>query len=340
MGPAAAQWYREHRCDTDPDTGCWRWRQKYHDTIEYLKIRYDPPRLMITLTNGANTAPDQSAMYIGIVIRPGSCSYEDCINPSHIRLVTDDEFNGMLTAGEFWSADLEFRWNEGPGLRYSMDIGDRHSMSCRIRNVRCHVSSRRSWNYYALRFESLPGFSAGVGPADIRGSSRVSCEGFESADDARAYCEAVVRGDGAEVDRLENQAGEDIIARGEADHLWVDEEGFVDADIEEEVTIGLIGGIRMLFELWAELQQTAPTDPQAEYWKAVIVRAETLANSIYEIVPQLSPGSAAVYAARPGAYKAAQAAIDDSRPTEDYDSCFDADHPPTSAATAEQELSD
>ena len=84
--------------------------------------------------------------------------------------------------GERWEAETT------PSVHYPMDIGDHHSMSCRIWNVTCHIGSRRAWNYYALRCESLPSFSAGVAQADRRASSQISCAVFESADDARAYC--------------------------------------------------------------------------------------------------------------------------------------------------------
>ena len=287
LGPDAAEWYRDHRCDTDPQTDCWQWRKEHHDTIEYLKRRYNPEALMFTLLRQPPLTSEERPAYSGIVTRPPTCTFDDCINPDHLELITKEALIKRTLDGEFWSPAMQFEWQGTVHPPEPGESGGGLGLNCRVRNFSCHVGSRFTWNYYALKNEALAGFSAEVQAAD--GFTLLfRCEGFEHAKHAKAFCEAVIRGDSAEIVRLEDIAAKDLIAQGDADYAWVDYKGFTEDDVDREVSVGIGYAVESLFELWAKQHQTAPSDQQAEFWNAVINRGERAVSKFFQGLPAVT----------------------------------------------------
>ena len=303
-GLEAVEWYKEHRCEIDHPSNCWRWRPEFADAVEYLKRRYAPDRLMLMLT-GRDRSPDP----LGdrqFLIRNNDCAFIDCINPSHLDFCPLPVVRTMVKEGYFRKPGQLFTWDDGldpPAAGTAQtppllgrderveDIDPRprfrrpRPISCTVGQLRCIVEAQHTWNHYTREYIPAPGFGAWV---RLRSDfdTLFQCDGFEAQDDAESYCEALVRGDEDEVSRLVQVAEEDWTRRSEEDEFkWVDQDGYGPDQIGRETARVFDTAIATVLDDLARKHQLSRSLTRRRFWEDVIERAEGLARNMREVLP-------------------------------------------------------
>lgn len=302
-GLEAVEWYKEHRCEVSLDTGCYRWRPEFHEGVEYLKRRYAPDRLMLMLTGrDGSTANSEERQHL---VRKTDCTFTDCINPFHLELHPPAAVRAMVYEGYFWNALQTFEWHDGtdsPHLestRVPPELGSEELPDeieskvshpsprpswCLVGQLRCTVQAGHTWNHYNREYVPIPGFEASVRlHSDVH--TLFQCDGFEALDDAKAYCEALVRGDRDEVTRLVHVAKADRTRRGEDEFNWVDEVEYGTDEVGREAANFLAAAIDAGLDELARRHQLSESLTRRRFWEDVIEHAEGLARQMLEAVP-------------------------------------------------------
>ena len=216
-GLDALEWYKEHRCQIDSETNCWRWFDGELAHVMYQRVRYTPVKLMLMLsgvpmpnTEYSLANPEFAGLYI---VRKRTCSFSDCIEPLHLEFYSKEELRDQILAGAFWQPDTIFKWEEQEWEftydDYDDEVLDLKSVDlvevftepvyvCFIGNLRCLVGfiDENQLGYYAAVELISPGLN----------SYPVGYGEFENLEDARKCCEAIVKADKAEIARLEQIA--------------------------------------------------------------------------------------------------------------------------------------